>query len=290
MDYAPEVHWRLARRIARFGQGELPEISRPDAIRLVNDIRLQAREAGAIAATTMNMPDAIGATDIRVVDREGWARAATEVTQAALDSLDWKRRPPGIRRAILGHGLGAGLGVGLAVGSRWMLGQFDSFTGNNTLYLVAPNIYRMEQRHGFVPADFRRWVAIHEQTHALQFQAAPWLGEYMAGLIREAQSRATVDRIVGIMTFLEGHADYISDHTGRVRTASTMRKAFGRKPKKRAGILNKAAQYANGLEFCIRVRRLGRRGTLMAAFEKPENLPTRAEINDPGAWVTRIHG
>ena len=29
------------------------------------------------------------------------------------------------------------------------------------------------------PADFRLWVCLHEQTHALQFAAAPWLADHL---------------------------------------------------------------------------------------------------------------
>lgn len=289
MDYAPEVHWQSATRIARLGRGDPPDVTRPEAIRFVADLKQRAREAGEIAARGMRM-QSVGARDVVVVDRDGWVRAASTITQAALDTLDWPHRPDGLRRELGRRGLGAALGVGFALGSRFMLGQYDAFTGHDRLYLVAPNLYAMERARGFVPRDFRRWVAIHEQTHALQFEKAPWLREHLASLVRDAGGRHALDQIVATMTFLEGHADYVSDHSGRIRTAGRMRKSFRRKPRRGAGLLDKAAQYANGLEFCTRVRRLSRSNAVLAAYEKPENLPSKQEISDPQAWLNRVHG
>lgn len=285
-----EVHWPLVARIASLGRGDLPEATRPEVVRFVADLKQRAREAGTLAARVMHLPPASAADDIRVVDRDGWVRAASGITQAALDTVDWPRRHGRLRRELVRRGLGAGLGVGFAVGSRWLLGQYDSFTGDRALYLVAPNMWRIERAHGFVPRDFRRWVAAHEQAHALQFVAAPWLSEYLGDLVRHAERRGTIDRVVATMTFLEGHADWVSDNTRRIRTAAKMRRAMAHRTRRGRGPLDKATQYREGRDFCLAVRRLSTQNALMAAFEKPANLPTRAEIADPAAWVHRVHG
>jgi len=76
----------------------------------------------------------------------------------------------------------------LALLSGKLLGQFDPFTSagpRGRLLLVAPNILAVEREMSAEPADFRLWVALHEQTHALQFAAAPWLAEHL----RERASR-----------------------------------------------------------------------------------------------------
>ncbi len=42
------------------------------------------------------------------------------------------------------------------------------------------------------PDDFALWVCVHEQTHALQFAAAPWLAGHLrseAGALLEAFDR-----------------------------------------------------------------------------------------------------
>ncbi|NLE98318.1 MAG: hypothetical protein GX596_10095, partial [Propionibacterium sp.] len=261
-----EVHWPLAARVARLGHGDLPDVTRPEVAAFVADLKQQARAAGELAARVMRLDPSQAATDIRVVDRDGWVRAASGITQAALDVVEWPRRSAGLRRELVRRGLGTLLGVGFAVGSRWLLGQYDSFTGSKALYLVAPNMWNLERARGFVPRDFRRWVAAHEQAHALQFAAAPWLTDHLAELVGSAEQRGTLDRVVATMTFLEGHADWVSDNTRRIRTASRMRRSLAHKPRRGRGPLDKAAQYANGREFCLVVRKLSTHNALMAAF------------------------
>ncbi|QAY69195.1 zinc-dependent metalloprotease [Xylanimonas protaetiae] len=51
------------------------------------------------------------------------------------------------------------------------------------LLLVAPNVLHAERTMGVNPRDFRLWVCLHEQTHALQFAAAPWLAEHLRGRV-----------------------------------------------------------------------------------------------------------
>ena len=70
------------------------------------------------------------------------------------------------------------LGTALAWLSSKVLGQYDIF-GTGELMLVAPNIVHAERALGVDPRDFRLWVALHEETHRVQFGANPWLGEYV---------------------------------------------------------------------------------------------------------------
>ena len=156
---------------------------------------------------------------------------------------------------------GAQLGAVLAVLSSKVLGQFDPFTppvgaplsapGEGRLLLVAPNVLHLERSLRVEPADFRLWVALHEQTHALQFAAAPWLAGYLrarsAALLGDVvgegeesvgrmvaavgrvltdddasildvlspDQRTVVDEVGAVMSLLEGHADVAMDAVGR---------------------------------------------------------------------------
>ncbi len=290
MVHRPEIDWQLARRIAARQAGPLPPATRPLALRTVADVRLRARAAGPVAARAMHREADEATTRIRVVDRDGWAEAASSIAESAFDTLRWPRRAAGLRRSLSARGLGMLLGIGLGIAGRWMLGQYDAFGGGRALYLVAPNIVAVETRNRFTPADFRTWVGLHEQAHALQFAAAPWLVGHLTELIDGPQSRASLDRVVATMTFLEGHADHVSDTAGGVPSASAMRRSFAHRPRPRWGILDKGSQYTDGLAFCRAVSRAAGDDALLAVLERPEHLPTRAEIAAPRDWLDRVGG
>ena len=85
------------------------------------------------------------------------------------------------------------MGAILAFLSSKVLGQYDPFVGmlrrdvpaGGRLVLVAPNIVAIERELKVDPDDFRLWVALHEQTHRVQFAAAPWLREHLRSKISQ---------------------------------------------------------------------------------------------------------
>jgi coenzyme F420 biosynthesis associated uncharacterized protein len=95
----------------------------------------------------------------------------------------------------------AEVGTALAVLSSRVLGQFDPFSGPHDeagrLLLVAPNVLEVRRRLGVPADDFTLWVCLHEQTHALQFAAAPWLVGHLLGLTARLVEEAGPDRLLG---------------------------------------------------------------------------------------------
>src|SRR3989442_7832601 len=74
----------------------------------------------------------------------------------------------------------------LAFLGRRVLGQYDPQLlgaepiGGEGLYLVETNVEEW-QRHANLPEeDLRRWLILHEMTHAWQFAAHPLLRSYIA--------------------------------------------------------------------------------------------------------------
>lgn len=85
--------------------------------------------------------------------------------------------------------------VGLVIGylSGRVLGQYDAplmagAGARGAIYFIHPNILEAENRLGLSPRDFRLWLALHEVTHAFQFEANPWIKDYLKELI-EGQAR-----------------------------------------------------------------------------------------------------
>jgi coenzyme F420 biosynthesis associated uncharacterized protein len=104
---------------------------------------------------------------------------------------------------------GAQLGAILAFLSSKVLGQYDPFVPSRNgeggrLMLVAPNIISVERELNVDPSDFRLWVCLHEQTHRVQFAAAPWLKAHMISSISE------------LTTGMMDKADTLSERLGSV--------------------------------------------------------------------------
>lgn len=320
MQSMPPIDWALAKRLATSLSGELPTVSRPEAHTLVASLRLAAQRAGELA---LNASALTGEPAQRVVvcDRATWAGGASAMARAALRQLPLGA-PSGPLRGLRGVGHGVLAGIGLGVVGRQLLGQYDPAA--STLFLLAPNILQLQRRHGFTLADFQLWVAAHEQTHALQFSAAPWLLEHLMerfeivamddvdsvdvvrGLARGRgmgasmsgdAARQAVAEVTATMTLLEGHADFVADRLGRrhVPSVRRLRRAFVRdgRPTALARLvpsLDKNAQYRDGLQFCRSVAARGGVKSLNEAFASPDFLPSVAEIGDPPAWLRRVHG
>jgi len=83
--------------------------------------------------------------------------------------------------------------MGLLLGSlaRRVLGQYDvALLGrepllSGKLYFVEENIAATERLLGIPPEQFRLWIGLHEATHAYEFEAHPWLAEYLNSRIAE---------------------------------------------------------------------------------------------------------
>ena len=239
-----------------------------------------------------------------------------------LGRLPLKEQPAGPRRTLAGIGYGLVAGISFAVMGRGLLGQYDPWAGR--LMLVAPSIVEVRRGRDLDPDDLRLWVSLHEQTHAVQFNSAPWLlghveeliaalsvddpsptemaegiraGRGVASLLVTAEGKHPLDALTATMPLLEGHADLVADTAGAVHVPSVwqLREAFARTA---AGTgwrrlipgLDKGLQYRDGLAFCQHVDLRAGMGALTAAFAGPANLPTVAEITDPDAWLRRIHG
>jgi coenzyme F420 biosynthesis associated uncharacterized protein len=139
-------------------------------------------------------------SQVLVVDRASWAKANTQsfevLLQPALQKLAAKQATMSPSSAAVGGTVtGAQLGAVLAFLSSKVLGQYDPFAAmarpgtagfaGGRLLLVAPNIISVERELNVEPADFRLWVCLHEQTHRVQFAAAPWLRHHMLSEIEK---------------------------------------------------------------------------------------------------------
>lgn len=198
----PAVDWaaaaRRAGRLARPG----PDLPAEDLTEFVTELRQSAKAAPAhVGAVTGLLEPALeaGAGPVYVLDRPRWAQAnLTMVRSLVGDVLPSPSTTWGARAT------GTEIGTVLALLSSRVLGQYDPYTttsdGTGRLVLVAPTILAIQHQMRVRRADFGLWVCLHEQTHALQFAAAPWLADHMRTTMRDlmgslAQTGGGADRL-----------------------------------------------------------------------------------------------
>lgn len=131
---------------------------------------------------------------------EGFQRMFKPIEELDLPASNGKagRMMTNVNQSILSYEIGLLLGY-LA---RRVLGQYDLAllgrepveTGGK-LYYVEPNIRAVEAKLSLPKEDFRMWLALHETTHAFEFEGHPWvrvhfnslLERYMAFMKQDAE-------------------------------------------------------------------------------------------------------
>ena len=205
----PVVDWPAAAELAGRLAPPGPRATPDELQDLVGGLREAASDAVDHVLTTTGMTPAGGVRRITgggrdgaaelgpvlVVDRARWALANTQVMDAMTAPVASALEDESIATSQAAR-LGGALEVGglLAVLAPRVLGQFDPYAqleagddlgtepaqqGPGRLLLVAPNVLHAERTMRVNPHDFRLWVCLHEQTHALQFATAPWLAEHL---------------------------------------------------------------------------------------------------------------
>ncbi len=185
------VDWEWAVTIARRTCGTVPPLTAADRAMLEREYRgvLEQIERPIAADTRTELP--LQGTAVRVLDRPAWIEANASNFQELLQPFEtfYEERARGERHAA-GQGIGrmalsSQLGVLLGYLARRVLGQYDiSLLGREPvdagkLYFVEPNIRALQGTLGVPPAEVRTWIALHEATHAHEFELHPWVRRYL---------------------------------------------------------------------------------------------------------------
>ncbi|MDP9006485.1 MAG: zinc-dependent metalloprotease [Actinomycetota bacterium] len=154
---------------------------------------------------------------------------------------------------------------------------------------------------GSIEPDPKRFVsALRRAAEEVRAGRNPLDEGGLVALLATAEQQELLARIGGLMSLLEGHGDITMDRAGADRIPSAPR--FGRVLHQRRaqasapaklvqkviGLDAKLKQYEQGERFIEAVEAEGGPGYLARAWERPEHLPTLAEIRDPAAWMRRV--
>jgi uncharacterized protein (DUF2342 family) len=183
------IDWGAAQRV-----GELIAGSPPFGGVRAASVEPLAREfAGRVSAYSgLEVGGELPALEL--VDRPGWIAANLKSMQPMLapltEQMSLGKGPlAGPLRSASGLLLGAQVGALAGMLSQRVLGQYDLALLDSTvrprLLLLAPNLARAARTLSVDRDELVLWVSIHEITHAVQFEGAPWLRDYLGGMLKE---------------------------------------------------------------------------------------------------------
>jgi coenzyme F420 biosynthesis associated uncharacterized protein len=181
------IDWSMAQRI-----GERVAGNPPGGGVELDTVQPQAQRFAMRVAECSRLPDPQHLPPIEAVDRPEWIAANLTTMQPLLAPLeDRAGERAGLFAAQLQLASGAVMGaqVGALTGllSQRVLGQYDLALveprSEPRLLLLAPNLVQAARNMGLPRGELVLWVTIHEITHAVQFEGAPWLRDYLGSLV-----------------------------------------------------------------------------------------------------------
>lgn len=212
------INWDRARQIAT-------NMNRGDSLTQSERAELDHYYRGLVEACVPIVSDYTGATlpegdrATFAFDRVDWINANLVAFERMFDPIEElnpikgrrniaARAWNGVNQSVLSYEVGLLLGYM----ARRVLGQYDlALLGREPLstgklYYVEPNIRGIETKLKLPREDFRMWLALHETTHAFEFEAHPWVREHFNTML---------DRY---MDFLKQDADQLKQGIQGVRT------------------------------------------------------------------------
>jgi coenzyme F420 biosynthesis associated uncharacterized protein len=281
---AATVLGRRAERIARRGLVDWGAVERIAIRRAekapgkLSALELRAADGAyreAMARVAPRLGEALGTSlpgvveRATVVDRAGWIRANVGTFRQLISRMEGELLDQvvpeggGLTRAtmalanrwVTSQQLGFLLGfMGTRVLGQYDLAMLSAEADDGRLLFVEENVRSTAHALGIPVAPFRTWIALHETTHAFEFEAHTWLRPYLASRLERQLSlfsgsattlgRDTIraigralrgesggehwlESIMGeeqkrlfretqaVMSLLEGFSDYVMDEVGR---------------------------------------------------------------------------
>jgi len=261
------IDWDQARSVAlRVAQWEQAPIT-DRAFRHEQYVRL-VKQSEPLIADYLGVQLPAPISRVYVVDRREWLEANfvsfTHLFRPIEEIYDRNGGAVGAMAVLLGglnsKVLGTQIGMLLGYLARRVLGQYDlSLLSPNpetsgALYYVEANISRVQSSLGLNDEDYRLWIALHETTHAFEFEAYPWVRAHFNDLIQQyfsqlnsqleslgggliqlagrvaqslgtdthwieavqtPQQRVIFDKLQALMSLVEGYGNHVMNAVGR---------------------------------------------------------------------------
>jgi coenzyme F420 biosynthesis associated uncharacterized protein len=210
------IDWNWTVGVATRTCGTLPPLSVGERSTLEAQYREVLERIEAPIAAYSGTHLSLQGTAVCVLDRPAWIRTNADNFQELLQPFEdfyqerqraevaaRNGRPGGAAVSGLSRlALSGQLGVLLGYLARRVLGQYDiSLLGREPveagkLYFVEPNIRALETSMQLPPVEMRTWIALHEATHAHEFELNPWVRGYLNSTMQE-YLRTVVEELAG---------------------------------------------------------------------------------------------
>src|SRR5438045_3742345 len=194
------IDWDLATRVAVRTAGRAPTLHPGARAQLQSQYEGMLRDIEKPIAAYVGNELSLSNTAVEVMDRPAWIRANVVNFRYLLQPVEdfYKENltrsrfgPPVAFQQAARMMLSSQVGVLVGYMSRRVLGQYDiallgeePITGGK-LYFVEPNLRQVEETLGVPPDELRRWIALHEATHAHEFELYPWVRTYLNSSLRQ---------------------------------------------------------------------------------------------------------
>ena len=274
------------------------------------------------------MPGDAVMPEFNALDRVGWLDLNLGILRRVVDPILEQGRMPNSLVVEAGKaGLNHYVAFLLAFLGRRVLGQYDPQLlgaeplGTDGLYLVETNVDDWGRKAELPGEDLRRWLILHEMTHAWQFAAHPWLRLHMESSMRvilESATRTTspaarvaafagvlpaqwrvMRQMQGTMSFVEGYSNLVMNELGRkiLPGFDQLEDAYRARGQSRSiieiliwrltGLDLKLQQYKRGEAFAKAVYDARGMQVLNRAWSGAESMPRLDELADPERWYRR---
>ena len=183
------IDWGTAQRVGELVAGSPPF----GGVRSASVEPLTHEFAGKVGSYS-GLSSSTELPSLELVDRPGWIAANLKSMRPLLAPITeplggGKGVFSGPLRSVSGLLMGVQVGALTGVLSQRVLGQYDlallDASVTPRLLLLAPNLAQAARTLGVDRDELVLWVSIHEITHAVQFSGAPWLREYLGGMLEE---------------------------------------------------------------------------------------------------------
>ena len=290
---------------------------------------MAAKLEGPLLEYVGGLPRGVELPPFQAVDREGWLDLNLGILRRVIDPvLEQGRLPNSLVLEVGRTGLDHYVGLMLAFLGHRVLGQYDpQLLGTEPvdeagLYLVETNVEEWGRKANLPGDDLRRWLILHEMTHAWQFAAHPWLRGHMEESMRvllestaKQASPATriaafagvlpnqwrvMRRMQGTMSLIEGYSNLVMNELGgrllpgfqqleaAYRARSSSKSVLEVLIWKLTGMDLKLQQYRRGEAFAKAVYDAHGMKALNLAWQGAEQMPRLEELGDPERWYRRV--